>query len=134
MADIKRLPCFTIDSESKPGQLLTFVRRFKDANVNLLGIWAFETRPGTGQCYVVAQDSAALRKLLQATGWKFKETTCFHLTGDDKAGALVETLEPVAKDGINLQAVEGIGAGGKYGAFLFADPKDTDRIGKILKA
>ncbi|HEX6811256.1 MAG TPA: hypothetical protein VF384_06515 [Planctomycetota bacterium] len=134
MTEIKRFTYFTIDSESKPGQFLTIAKKFQQANVGLLGIWAFETKPGTGQCQVVPQDPAPLRKLLQTSGWKFTEGTCFRVTGEDRTGALIETLEPLAKEGINLQVVDGIAAGGKYAAFLLGDAKETDRIGKALKA
>jgi|RhiMethySRZTD1v2_1073278.scaffolds.fasta_scaffold00344_15 hypothetical protein len=134
MAETKRFTYFTLDSESKPGQFLTIAKKFQQANIGLLAIWAFETRPGTGQCCVVPQDPTPLRKLLQTSGWKFTEGTCFRVTGEDKTGALIETLEPLAKDGINLQVVDGIAVSGKYSAFLLGDVKDADRIGKALKA
>jgi ACT domain-containing protein len=63
-----------------------------------------------------------------------KEGPCFHLTGEDRVGALSDTLDRVAQEGINLHAVDAIALDGKYVAYVWTEEKDVERLAKVLKA
>ncbi|HJZ85009.1 MAG TPA: hypothetical protein VKN99_07535 [Polyangia bacterium] len=131
--EAKRSRYFSIGVEDKPGELAKFAKRLKDAGVNLAGLWGFGMGAGKGQFMAVPEDAAKFKKALEGSPWKATEQTCFYVTGEDRVGALCEILDRVAGAGINLQAVDGIGLGGRCGAYLWTDPKDVEKVAKILK-
>jgi ACT domain-containing protein len=63
-----------------------------------------------------------------------KEGSCFHLAGEDRVGALSDTLDRVAQEGINLQAVDAIALKGQYAAYVWAEEKDIERLARVLKS
>src|SRR5262249_7631954 len=103
-----------------------------DAGVNLTGVWGFGAGQGRAKIYATAQDSAKLHQAIQSGGYKATESTAFFVTGEDKPGALCETLDRIAAAGVNLDAADGIAVGGRFGAFLWPQAKDVDKVAKLL--
>ncbi len=56
------------------------------------------------------------------------------MEGEDRVGALVETLEKIAGQGINLHAVDAVSLGGRFAAYVWSDPKDEEQLGRALGA
>ena len=131
--DIKRAKYFSISVEDKPGELARFARRMKEANVNLAGVWGFGLGQGKAQIIAVPRDVEKFKKAAQAAGWSPQEGTCFHLEGEDRVGALQETLERVASEGINLHAVDALAIGNRFAAYVWTQEKDVERLAKVLK-
>jgi hypothetical protein len=131
--EIKPTPYFSIAVEDKPGELARFAGKLKEANVNLAGVWGFGVGQGKAQIIAVPRDPKQFKNTAQAAGWNITEGTCFHLEGEDRVGALHETLNRVAKEGINLHAVDALAIGGRFGAYVWAQEKDVDRLKGILK-
>jgi len=131
--DIKRAKYFSISVEDKPGELARFARRMKEANVNLAGVWGLGVGQGKAQIIAVPRDAEKFKKAAQAAGWSAQEGICFHLEGEDRVGALQETLERVAIEGINLNAVDALVIGNRFAAYVWAQEKDVEKLAKVLK-
>jgi len=61
-----------------------------------------------------------------------EEGSAFYLVGDDRPGALEETLKKVADAGINLDAIECVAAGAKFGCFIWVSGRDEERLRTLL--
>lgn len=131
--DIKRFACFVIATNDRPGELARFAKQMAEHEINLAGVWAFGLGRGSAEIVAIPRDPQAFKDAMKTTRWPVREGTCFHLTGADRAGALAETLDRIAQEGVNLQAVDGMGLGDRYSAFIWCDEKDVETIRKILK-
>lgn len=134
MAKPQRVTYFKAALDDKPGALLTVAKNLKAANLGLLGLWGMATQPGKADLYVVAKNPQKLRDAWKKSGLLAEEGVGFLLKGTDKTGALLKTLEAVAKAGINIVAMDGIAVAGKYGAFIWVMPADVEAVAKVLGA
>lgn len=132
--DIKRVQYFSISTQDKPGELARFAKVMMEANVNMAGVWGFGKGQGQADIIAVPTDADSFKKAAQRAGWTAKAGACFHLTGEDRVGALSDTLDRVAREGINLHAVDAMAISGQYSAYVWVQEKDVDRLGKILKS
>ena len=61
--------------------------------------------------------------------------TCFVIQGDDRVGALADTLQKLADAKINVTAIQAVTAGmGRYGAIFWVKPRDAAKAAKTLGA
>jgi len=132
--DIKRAKYFSISMQDRPGELARFAKQMMEAGVDMAGVWGFAKGQGKAEIIAVPKDPEKFKKAVLATGWTVKEGSCFHLTGEDRVGALSDTLDRVAQEGINLHAVDAMALAGKYAAYVWAEEKDVERLAKILKS
>jgi prephenate dehydratase len=132
--DIKRAKYFSIAVEDKPGELARFARKMKTANINLSGVWGFGVGQGKAQIFAVPQDEEKFKQAAKAAGLSVKEGICFRLEGQDKVGALLDTLERVASEGVNLHALDALALEGRFAAYIWAQEKDVEKLGKVLKS
>jgi len=130
--NVERCICYSVSIDDQPGELLRFTLKMRDAGVNLQGLWGLGVGGGRAQLYAVAADEAALQAGLQAGGYQGTRGTCFRVEGDDKIGALCESLDRIESLGINLHAVDAISVAGRCAAYLWADEKDVERVAKAL--
>jgi hypothetical protein len=131
--DIQRTKYFSIAVEDKSGELARFARQMKAADVNLSGVWGFGVGQGKAQIFAVPKDEGKFKQAAKAAGLSFKEGMCFRLEGQDKVGALLDALERVAREGVNLHAVDALALGGRFAAYIWAQEKDVEKLGKALK-
>ncbi|MBI3597515.1 MAG: hypothetical protein HY203_10210 [Nitrospirae bacterium] len=131
--DIARKTFFVIPTEDRPGQLARFSKQMSDHDLNLAAVWSFGTGRGNAEIVAIPWDAAVFRKLGREAGWVFREGSCFHLTGEDRAGALADTLDRIAQEGINLHAVDAMGFEGRYSAYVWCDEKDVEKLRMVLK-
>lgn len=129
-----RVKHFAVDTEDKPGVLAKLAKQLRDAQVNLQGLWGFGVGPGKAQIFLVPENATKTKEGLQKLGFQVKEGTCFHLQGEDRAGALCETLEKIAAAGLNVHAIDAIAVKGHMGGYLWVKPEEVEQIGKILSA
>ncbi|MBI4057533.1 MAG: hypothetical protein HY399_08320 [Elusimicrobia bacterium] len=129
---MKRVKYFIKDAEDKPGALAQFATTLKNAGVNLKGLWAFGMGGGKAQIICVPEDGVKFKNAAQAAGMQVREATCFFLAGEDRAGVLCEMLDKVSAAKINLHAVDAISTGNTYGAYVWAEDKDVEAVGKVL--
>jgi hypothetical protein len=131
--DIARKTYFVISTEDRPGQLARFSRQMSEHEINLHAVWSFGTGRGNAEIIAIPLDPHVFRKVAQGVAWNFREGSCFHLTGEDRAGALAETLDRIAQEGINLHAVDAMGFESRYSAFVWCDENDVEKLRMVLK-
>ncbi len=136
MADtIQRVDYFYTMVPDKPGEAARMLAVLRDAGVNLLAFSGFpEGR--RGQLDFVPADAGAFRQAAKKAGWKLTgPKRAFLLGGEDRVGAVAETLGKLAEAKINVTAIDALCAGaGRYGAILWVPQRDFARAAKTLGA
>ena len=132
---VRKLDYFALQAAARPGEGARLLAALKRHGVNLLALVGFPTGR-KAQIDLVPEDAAALRaaakQMKLALGAK---KTCFVIQGDDRVGALAETLQTLADAKINVTAIQAITAGmGRYGAIFWVKPRDVARAAKALAA
>ncbi len=133
MADTwMRLTCFAFGLPNRPGELARFTAQLQQAEVDLLGLWGSSEHEGTPHiaCVPVAPDE--FRSFMSEGGVKFEEGAAFFLSGPNAPGALVDSLKLIAEAGVNLQTIECVGAGDRFGCFIWADESDWSVLERTL--
>ncbi len=126
---------FSITMPDRPGELMTLSTKLRDSEINLYGLWGYggvDSINGNSRFYCVPENAAAFREFIKRENIKFEEGLTIYLTGPDSGGALVETLELIASEGINLHAIQAVAIRGEYGCFIWADPQHWDKLSQIL--
>jgi hypothetical protein len=134
MADtIQRVDYFYTMVPDKPGEAARMLAVLREAGVNLLVFSGFpEGR--RGQLDFVPADAGAFRQAAKKAGWKLTgPKRAFLLQGEDRVGAVAETLGKLAAAKINVTAIDALCAGaGRYGAILWVPQRDVARAAKML--
>ena len=134
MADtIQKVDYFYTMVPDKPGEAARMLAVLREAGVNLLVFSGFpEGR--RGQLDFVPADAGAFRQAAKKAGWKLTgPRRAFLLQGEDRVGAVAETLGRLAAAKINVTAIDAVCAGGgRYGAILWVLQRDVGRAAKVL--
>lgn len=133
MAKAKRVAYFKAKIEDKPGALLALAKDLKAKNLGLIGLKGVG-QAGQGEILVIAKSPDKLRDAWKASGTLIEEGTAFFVSGADKTGALVASLDALGKAGVNIVATEAIAVGGKFGVILWVSPEDLDKTAQALGA
>ena len=131
--DIKRVTYFSVSGSDQAGETARLAKHIAEHEINLAAIFSLGVGRGNAEIIAIPLSAPTFRKAIKFTNWVVREGVCFHLTGEDRAGALVETLNQIAQEGINLQAVYAMGVGERYSAYIWCGEKDIELIRKILK-
>ena len=134
MANAKRVTFFKTTLEDKPGALLAVAKDLKSKNIGLLGLWGVGNQQGQGDLYCIPKNPDNFRKAYKTSGMQMDEGSGFFVKGADRTGALVKTLETIAKEGINMTAIHAIASGANYGAFIRVAQADLEKTAKALGA
>ena len=134
MPKVKRVTYFMADLEDKPGSLLKIMQDLKAKNIGLAGLWGFGTREGKAKLYVMPKDTEELRNSWEAAGLLSGEGIGFFITGEDRTGALNESLEALSKAGINIDAIDAVAVDWQFGSFARVDPADIEKAASALGA
>lgn len=134
MAKSRIVIYFKTPLEDRPGTLLAVAKEMKSKKIGLRAMWGYGTMPGKGELYCIPKDPDKFRKAFKGSEVPVEEGSGFFVKGSDKTGALVKTLEAIAKGGVNIVAVHAIASGGKYGSFLRVAPADIEKTAKALGA
>lgn len=132
MAKPERMTCFVVSVVDQPGMLLKFMSSLKAKNISLAGLWGFAAGPGQAQIYSVAKNADKLRSALTASGYQPEEKTTFFVKGTDRAGALLKTLESLASSGLNIEALNAVAVGGRFGSCIWFNKADVEKAAKAL--
>ena len=134
MAKPKVVTYFKTTLEDKPGMVLAVAKEMKSKNLGLLALWAHSAQPGQGELFCIPKNPDKFRSAYKGSGMQMEEGSSLFLKGTDKTGALVKTLETIAKEGVNILAIYAIAAGGNYGSFIRVALTDVERTAKALGA
>lgn len=133
MATAKRMTYFKAQVEDKPGALLALAADLKEKNIDLLGLKGV-SHANHGDVLVIPKNPDKLRAAWTATGAMMEEGTLFFLSGVNKVGALVGSLDALARADINIVAIEAGGVGTRFGAFVWVAPNEVEKTAKVLGA
>lgn len=133
MAIVKRMTYFKTQIEDKPGALLAIANDLKEKNLDLIGLKGV-SHMQHGDVLIIPKNPEKVRIAWNATGKLLEEGTLFFVTGVNKTGALAASLDTLAKNDVNIVALEAGAIGGRYGAFLWVSPQDVERTAHILAA
>jgi prephenate dehydratase len=130
----KRITYFKAKVEDKPGALLALLKNLKAKNISLVSLKGVAKGEQGGDILAIAKNSDELRKEWIASAVVIEEGTAFFLSGQDKTGALLTSLEALANSGVNIVATEAVAVGGRYGAILWVTPVDLEKTAQALGA
>jgi hypothetical protein len=133
--EIRLVDYFYIQVPDRPGEGARALGALREAGVNLLVFSGFPEGRGA-QMDFVPEDAAAFRRVAKSARWKLTgPKKAFHVTGDDRPGAIAEIAGKLAEARINVTACDAVCAGGgRYGAILWVAPRDGGRAAKIRAA
>lgn len=131
--NISPVDYFYVMVPNKPGEGARHLSALAEAGINLLAFSGFPEGRGA-QLDFVPGDAAAFRQFAKAAKWKVKgPKRAFLVAGDDRVGAVADTLRKLADAKINVTAVDAVCAGsGRYGAILWVAPRDVKKAAKAL--
>ena len=133
MSNWKQMTNFAFSLPHRPGSLAEFVDRLRTEGLNLMGLWGYSSGEDEPRFSCVPEDVPRFAALMESMGIEAEAGHAFYLNGEDRPGALVETLQRIADTGISLDAIEAVAAGDKFGCFIWAGQDDWDRLEKLLK-
>jgi len=132
MATAQRVTYFKAKVEDKPGALLALLKNLKAKNISLVSLKGVAKGEQGGDILAIAKNSDELRKEWIGSAVVIEEGTAFFLSGADKTGALLTSLEALASAGVNIVATEAVAIGGRYGAILWVAPSDLEKTAQAL--
>ena len=118
--------------DTKPGALSQVYNAFREANVNIIGSWAYEKGPGDAKGIIYAENTTQAKDVLTKMGKNPKTANACYVTGTDKVGPYADCLQKIAAAHVNLHATDAIGVGGKFATVFFAEEKDIPTLCKAL--
>ncbi len=133
--EITRVDYYMGAIPNTPGEGVKVLNALKDAGINLVGFLAYRRSAKVAEVVlVVAANAPSPAKAVKPAGLVLgKKEKGFLLTGEDRVGALAETLGKLAAAGINMVKTNAVcGGAGRFGALVAVDPKDLRKAAKAL--
>jgi hypothetical protein len=137
MADtVRGVEYYYLTIPDAPGEGQRVLSALKDNGVNLLAFLGFPLAGGQSQIDLVPEDPQALRETARQAGLTLSEAKrAFLIHGDDRVGAVADTVAKLAEANINLTAAAATGAGsGRFGMILWVAAGDYERAAEALGA
>lgn len=132
---ISKRQYFIFTLPDRPGEGARAAATLQQEGINVLALLSFPRRRKM-QVEVVPEDPKAFRAVARRAGWSLEgPKTCFLVVGDDRPGALVDTLQRLGGADVNVTATAATVAGqGRFGAIIWVDPKSVRKAAKVLGA
>jgi hypothetical protein len=137
MADsVRSVDYYYVTVSDTPGEGQRILTALKDSGVNLHAFLGFPVGGGQSQIDLVPEDAAALKAAADQAGVPLSEAKrAFLIQGDDRVGAVADTLANLAAASVNVTAASATGAGeGRYGMILWVAAADYERAAHALGA
>jgi hypothetical protein len=136
MADkTRRVEYYYVTVPDRPGEGKRVLSALKQSNVNLLAYLGFPSGDGNSQLDLVPENANALKQAAGKAGLKLSDSKwAFLIQGDDRAGAVADTLAKLADANLNVTAASAATAGGNYGLVVWVSPSDYERAARALGA
>jgi hypothetical protein len=119
-----------------PGEGQRILSALQESGVNLLAYLGFPAGGGQSQLDLVPEEPGALKDAAERLGLTLSEAKrAFLVQGDDRVGAVADTVAKLAEASINVTAAAATSAGsGRYGMILWVAADDYDRAAGVLGA
>jgi hypothetical protein len=137
MADtVKRVEYRYATVPDTPGEGQRILTALRDSGVDLLAVLAFPTGDGQSQIDLVPTDPAALTAASAQLGVTLSDAKrAFLVQGDDRVGAVADTIVKLADAGLNITAASATAASsGSFGMILWVAPADYEKAAAALGA
>jgi hypothetical protein len=137
MADIvKRIEYYYTTVPDRAGAGAKVLNALKAARANLLAFTGFPKGGGRAQLDFVPSNQRTFRAAARKAGIRLEgPKIAFLIQGQDRAGAIADIVNKLAKAHINVTAVDAVTAGRRrYGAILWVKPRNAAQAAKILGA
>lgn len=135
-AQWKKMAYYAFRLPNRPGELARFAQQTRDAGINLLGLWGYAPGVDEPMLSCVPDSSDTFRQFAKSDNWpgggNVEEGHMLYLCADDTAGALVEVLQRIADADINVESIECVATGDRFGCFLWTERNDLDQLERIL--
>jgi hypothetical protein len=128
----KTMTYFALTLPNRPGELGRFTKGLADAKINLVGLWGYAEGQDEPRLSCVPASPDAFRKYAAKARLKVEEGKTFYCSGEDRPGALVETMRRIGEAGINIDAIETVAAGERFGCFVWAEERHWPALEKLL--
>lgn len=131
---VQRVEYYYTIVPNKPGAGAAVLDVLKAEGVNLIAFLGFPISWGRAQLdFVPYEKEAFLAAVRKANIKTVGPRTAFLIQGDDRAGAVADTVNKLKQARINITAMQAVASGeGRYGAILWVKPKDLDNAAKAL--
>lgn len=132
---IRRVEYYYTTAPDKPGEGARLLGILRSAGVNLLAFTSFPSARKAQVDFVPADPAAFVAAAKNAKIKLSRPKTAFLIEGDDRVGALADTMRKLGAAKINVTAVDAVTAGiGRYGAILWVKPRDVKKAAEVLGA
>ena len=102
-------------------------------DLNLKGLWGWTEQPGVAYAAFVPEDPDKVSSCGCDTCCAAEPMSVLWLEGEDRTGALDDSLQAIAAAGIGIRNGVALAAGGRYaGVLVFADEADLDKALAVL--
>jgi ACT domain-containing protein len=130
---VRKVDYFTLSIPDRAGEGIRVLKQLQEAGVNLLAFTAFP-RARRAQADFIPEESAKFKSAVKRLGLEVSERkTGFLLQGEDRVGALTETLDKLAQAQINVTAMDAVASGeGRFGAIFWVKPENLKKAAKAL--
>jgi hypothetical protein len=131
--EIQRIQYFYTEVSDKPGEGLKVLNALRDERVNLSAFVAFP-KGRRAQLDFVPMDQPAFKTAAKKAQVRLiGPKAAFLIKGDERTGAIADTVAKLSNADINITALHAITAGaGRYAAILWVKPRDVKKAAKIL--
>ena len=132
---IRKLDYFAAQIPDKPGEGARILQALRNDGVNLLAFSGFPAGK-KAQMDFVPENPEALKAAAKKVKLKLgAKKSCFVIQGDDRVGALTDTLVRLGEAKINVTASQAVTAGmGRFGAIFWVKSRDVNKAAKLLGA
>ncbi len=128
----KVMTYFAFSLPHEPGSLAKFVDVLRNDKINLIGLWGHSPAEEESRFACVPEAPELFRAVAGAEDIDVEEGKTFYLCQEDQPGALVETLQRIGESGINLDSIEAVGTGDRFGCFLWASQENWEKLEVLL--
>ena len=132
MAAARKIDVLTVKLDAKPGALAQVLGAFREAKVNVTASWGYQMGPGEAQAHFFTADLERARQALTKLGKTPKTEAAFWVEDADQIGNYHGVLEKIAKAGVNIEATDAFGIGGKFATVIFVADADVAKAAKAL--
>jgi hypothetical protein len=136
MADtVRGVEYFYATVRDAPGEAQRILSALKDSGVNLLAFLGFPSEGAQAQIDLVPEDPESLKQAAERAGITLSEAKrVFLIEGDDRVGAVADTIAKLAEAKINVTAAAATGGAGRFGMILWVAPADYEKAAGALGA
>ena len=137
MADtVRSVEYYYVTTPNAPGEGQKILSALEESGVNLLAFLGFPVGGGQSQLDLVPDDAQALREAAQQAGVTLSEAKrAFLIQGDDRVGAVADTIAKLAEANVNVTATTATAAGsGRFGMIVWVAAGDYEKAAEALGA